>query len=308
LKRIFFGIFYILRETRKTKVFIFSIPEPLIFTLPIFFLLRMVGSKVIFIVHDASPHAWSLGSSLRWIERGAHKASYFLASHLVTLSNAAKNSLIKDFNISSDKITVIPHGPLSISDLKSIPGNRKILIFGSLRKNKSVLEVIAGVILARKKGINVQLILAGEPLPQEMEYWSACENMIFENPDGFDLRLGFVQEEMLPKLVCEVDAFVLAYQDFSSQSGVGVLAALAERPVLGTRSGGLGELFDLGMTGCVIPDAVTPIEICSAIEKFYETKISVWRKLAFEGAQNVSQVLKWDAIADSYISLTKKNF
>jgi glycosyltransferase involved in cell wall biosynthesis len=307
LSRIAGSILPVLRLRSTTRNFIFSIPEPLLFTLPLLAILRLTGARVIFIVHDAQPHAWALPQSLRRVERSAHALSYRLSTVLVTLTPAARDALVRDFGISPSKVHVIPHGPFSLGEASPIPGSGRLLTFGSLRRNKSVLEVIRGVILARRQGADVTLVLAGEPLKQEPGYWEECLAAIAEDPDGFDVREGFLPDEALPGLIATVDCFMLAYQNFNSQSGVGVLAALAGRPVIGTRSGGLDELFDRGLAGEIIEGDVTPESVARAIMAFRQKDIEEWRVLARDGVSSITETLRWDRIADEYIALCRKS-
>jgi len=307
LSRIGLSVFSVLKLRFTTRNFIFTIPEPLLFTLPMLAILRLTGAKVIFIVHDAQPHAWALPKAFRGIERGAHALSYRLSTMLVTLTPAARDALIQDFGIRDSKIHVIPHGPFTLGKATPLPGSGRLLIFGSLRRNKSVLEVIQGVTLARRAGSDVTLVLAGEPLKQEPGYWDECLAAIAEDPAGFDVREGFLPDEALPDLIATVDCFMLAYQNFNSQSGVGVLAALAARPVIGTRSGGLDELFERGLAGQLIQDSVTPESIAAAIIEFRREDLSAWRRKAEDGAIKVADTLRWDTIADDYIALCRKS-
>lgn len=305
LARIGSGLLHVLRLRASTRSFIFTIPEPLLFTLPLFALLRLTGARVIYLVHDAQPHAWSLPQRWRSLERAAHRWSYRLASVIVTLTPSVGSALARDFGVAPSKIVTIPHGPLAVSDVPPLPGSHKLLIFGALRRNKGILDAIRGVLLARRQGSPVRLILAGEPLKQEPGYWDECMHAIAEDPDGFDVRVGFVPDEALPALIGEADAFVLAYRDFDSQSGVGVLAALAGRPVIGSRVGGLAELFELGMVGKLLAEPVTPEGFADAVAQFYLEDFAHWRAASELGRTRIAQTLRWDTIADAYIAVAR---
>ena len=298
-------MWHALRLRTSTRSYIFTIPEPLVFTLPLFALLRMSGARVVYIAHDAQPHAWSLPARWRRIERAAHGCAYRLASVIVTLTPSVGSALTKDFGVAPAKITTIPHGPLAVGDVGPIPGSHKLLIFGALRRNKGILDAIRGVLLARQQGSPVRLVLAGEPLKQEPGYWDECVLAMAEDPAGFDVRVGFVPDAHLPALISEVDAFVLAYRDFDSQSGVGVLAALSGRPVIGSRVGGLAELFDLGMVGKLLAEPVTPQGFADAVAEFYAHDVSHWRAAAEVGKTRIAQTLRWDSIADAYIRVAR---
>lgn len=305
LARIGSGMWHTLRLRASTRSYIFTIPEPLLFTLPLFALLRVSGARVIYIVHDAQPHAWSLPMRWRWLERAAHGCAYRLASVIVTLTPSVGSALTKEFGVAPSKITTIPHGPLAVGEVEPIPGSNKLLIFGALRRNKGILDAIRGVLLARQQGSAVRLVLAGEPLKQEPGYWEECTLAMAEDPDGFDVRVGFVPDAQLPALISEVDAFVLAYRDFDSQSGVGVLAALAGRPVIGSRVGGLAELFDLGMAGKPLSAPITSQSFADAVVEFYAQDTEYWRTAAEAGKTRVGLTLRWDSIADAYIRVAR---
>lgn len=305
LARICSGFWHALRLRVSTRNYIFTIPEPLLFTLPLFALLRVTGARVVYIVHDAQPHAWSLPQRWRWLERAAHACAYRLASVIVTLTPSVGIALAKDFGVVPSKITTIPHGPLAVGDVEPIPWSHKLLIFGALRRNKGILDAIQGVLLARRQGSAVRLVLAGEPLKQESGYWDECVAAMAEDPAGFDVRVGFVPDAELPALISEVDAFVLAYRDFDSQSGVGVLAALAGRPVIGSRVGGLAELFDSGMVGQLLADPITPQDFADAVAEFYAQDVAHWRAAAESGKTRIAQTLRWDSIADAYIRVAR---
>lgn len=306
LKRIGSSLWSVCRLRTNTRTFIFSIPEPLVFTLPLFLFLRITGAQVIYIAHDSQPHAWSFRESLRWLERAAHAWSYTLASRVVALTPTVRDALVRDFHVPHQKIVVIPHGPFSLGGVAPLPGNGDLLIFGSLRRNKSVLEVIQGVVLARQRGLQVRLVLAGEPLKQEPGYWQECLAAMAADPAGFDSRAGFFPDEQLPGLLAGIDAFVLAYQHFESQSGVAILASLAGRPIIGTRAGGLGELYDAGLVGQPMGDAVRPESVAEAIGSFYATSAEQWRTRSADGAAAMARQLRWDKIADQYIELARR--
>lgn len=307
LRRIASGVISVLALRRTTRCFVFSIPEPLIVTLPLFALLRLSRAEVIYLVHDASPHAWRLVPTLRWLEQTAHKWAYQLSSTIVVLTPTVKDQLVRAFGIANRKVEIIPHGPLLVGEVPEVPGARKLLVFGALRRNKGILEAIKAVVMARAEGCDVQLIVAGEPLREEEGYWDSCLAAMSPDPSGFDIRVGFVADEHLPTLIAGIDAFVLAYREFHSQSGVGVLAALAGRPVIGTRAGGLGELFDLGMAGCQLDGDGSARSIADAIRAFYEPPISYWRLLAKESRGRVSETLDWNNIADAYIAIARRS-
>lgn len=306
LKRVLSGWSAVLGERLRTRTFIFAIPDPLIFTIPLFMLLRLSGARIVFLVHDVVPHAWRLPASMRRIELGAHLLSYRLATELVVMTSALRDQLVGKFGFPAEKVSVIPHGPFELRPVTDSPGNGQLFAFGTFRRNKNILEIIRGVSLARRTDSGVRLLLAGEPHPNEPGYWDACLEEMAKDAAGFTIRPGFLPDEVLPDLIDQIDAFILAYMDFSSQSGVGIIAAFAGRPVIGTKVGGLGELFAAGLSGTAIVEPVTAQGVADAIALFRSEPIETWRARAAQGKASIASTMSWRAIGRSYAELIGK--
>ncbi|GGF30689.1 hypothetical protein GCM10011321_22460 [Youhaiella tibetensis] len=305
LRRIVTGTLATLAQRRHTRTFLFSIPEPLLFSLPLFALLRLSGASVVLIVHDAEPHLWRLPAPLRALERAALAASYRLATDLVCLTATTRDALIARFAAPKAKLRVIPHGAFATRAATPIPGSGRLLAFGSIRPNKSLLEVIGAVVRCRQAGRDVTLTIAGEPL--DGPYWQRCLALIAEDTSGFDLRPGFVPDDALPELIARSDALVLAYRDFASQSGVAVLAALAARPVIATAAGGIGELMAEGLACQPIPADPDARAIASAISAFYDQPPEAWRDAASSARDHFATALAWGPIGERYLSFARES-
>ncbi len=306
LSRIFGGWRALFAERFRRRTFIVTIPDPLLFTLPMFAIMRLSGAHILFIAHDAVPHAWRFSERFRRFERGAHALSYRLATAVIVLTPQLKSALVEGYRLNPEKVRVIPHGPFTLNDVPALPGNGQFLQFGTIRRNKCVLEVIRGVILARKIDPGIVLVIAGEPHPFELDYWTECQAAIAEDPAGFKIQAGFFPDKELPALVGAVDAFVLAYRDFDSQSGVGIMAGVSGRPVIATNSGGLSELFAGGMCGETIQVPVTPEGIRNSIAAFRAQSVEEWRERSRRGAERLRASLSWDKIGQAYLSLVRE--
>jgi len=303
-RRVAGGLAAVLRLRRSTRTFLFSIPEPLPFSLPLFALLRLSGAQVVLIVHDALPHAWRLPGWARWLERRGLALSYRLADRLVCLSGTNAEVLVKRFGVPHLKIAVIPHGAFRLprSVRKPLAGN--LLAFGSIRPNKHVLETIEAVAGLRRRGVPLRLTIAGEV--EDPGYWRRCCAAARKAPEAFVLRPGFVPDDAMPQLLEEAEAVMLPYGTFASQSGVAVLAGLCGRPVIATRSGGLAELLDAGLAGEVITEAATPAAIAAAIMRFRAHPPEEWLSLAEAGKTRLGAALDWDAIGARYVALLRE--
>ncbi|HUB64251.1 MAG TPA: glycosyltransferase family 4 protein [Methylocella sp.] len=300
LKRMAWTLIAIARQIPNSEKFLFTIPEIEIITVPTFLLLRLWGKKVILIVHDPLPHDFAL-LKRKQLARFLSRLQYHAASVLVTLSEAGRQKLMSEFQISASKIHVIPHGAFGFAHQSRIPGEHVLLAFGSIRQNKNMLEVLEAVKLARASGLDVKLLVAGayDPSP----YCSACEAVITGDPSAFINKTGSVLDEEIPHLIERTDAFILAYSEFDSQSGVAVMAGVNGRPVISSFMGGIAELKPFGLTGVEIEQPITPFTIASAIQEFYKTPLDQWRVAAETGRSKLSYYLDWARLARFYLDL-----
>jgi glycogen(starch) synthase len=301
LRRIMGTLLAIGLQLFRSKTFLFTMPDHEIISIPIFLMLRLFGKKVILIVHDVIPHDFALVHRKRLTRILIH-SQYRAASVIVTLSEAGRQRLISEFQIRAPKIRVIPHGAFGFDRQSKIPGEHVLLAFGSIRKNKNVLKVLDAVKMARASGLHVKLLVAGG-YDRSNIYCQECVTIIREDPSAFIDRVGFVDEIEIPDLIKRADAFILAYSDFDSQSGVAVLAGINGRPVIATFAGGVRELKALGLAGVEIQQPVTPTTIVSAIQEFYRTPLGQWQAAAETGRSQLSGHLDWTRVAHSYLCL-----
>jgi glycogen synthase len=299
--RIAWTLYYVCVRSAFCRVFIFSMPDHEFISIPAFFLLRLFSKKVLLVVHDPLPHDFQYrrGKRLRSL---LLRIQYHLASTLVVLSEAGKEKLASTFELHQQKIHVIPHGAFAFAKHTPLPGSGKLLTFGSVRRNKNVLQVIEAIKVLRARGSQVCLVLAGGADLSD-EYCRACVDAVSEDPDGFVNMLHFIAESDIPKVIEEVDAFILAYSDFASQSGVAVLAGLSGRPVVTSFAGGIQELQAAGLVGISIDQPISAVTIGKAIQEFYDLPMNEWRAKAEDGRRRLTQELDWTAIAKRYLAL-----
>ncbi len=290
---------------RSSRVFIFSIPEPFPFSLPLFAVLRLLMARVVLIVHDVRPHVARSGFTGA-AERLVARLFYALSSHFVVLSSSTAVALQREFGIAQERVSVIPHGLFSLGEVAPLPGDGLLLAFGTVRRNKNVLETIHAVRNARARGARIRLLVAGEPHPLEPDYWDECMVAMAGDEAGFEIDRRFVPDEELPGVLARVDAFVLAYDNFDSQSGVAVLAAVSGRPVIGTESGGLADLFAAGMAGEKVAMPVSAEAIEAGIAAFASTSADEWRRRAAVSCRRMVEELSWSTIGQRFLALAKR--
>lgn len=306
LARIGSGALHCLRARSGTRIFIVTIPDPLVLALPILALLRLTGARIIYVVHDPLPHAWKLPARLRPLENSAFAFAYRLSSALVVLSDASVETLRRHYRLGRREVAMIEHGEFALGEGVPAPGDGILLLFGTLRRNKGIREAIEGVIRARARGAAIRLVIAGTPDPVEPDYWAQCHAIAIGHPDAVTLEIGYVEDDRLRQLIAACDAFLLPYRDFHSQSGVAMLAASNARPTIVSCTGGLGDLVRDGMPAVAIEEPVDSEAVAAAIVLFGATGIAEWNRRAAQYRERTSTHRAWPKIGEGYLDLARR--
>jgi glycosyltransferase involved in cell wall biosynthesis len=294
----------LLRARLSHRTFFVSIPDPLVFSLPLLACLRLTGARIAYVVHDPLPHAWRLPAPLRWIERAGFAAMYKLANALVVLTPSARDALQSAFHLQGKPIHVVPHGLFDVAEPPPPPGEGRLLLFGSLRRNKGVREAIEGVIAARARGAQVSLIIAGAANGEEAAYWRACRALAEAHPEAIDVREGFVSNTDLPALIGEIDAFLLPYREFNSESGVAILSVGTARPIIACPEGGISAILKDGAAGIEIAAPYDAAAVADAVAAYAGADQDQLRAQA-RAYQAVTKAARdWTAIGAVLVQLT----
>jgi glycogen(starch) synthase len=305
LCRIGAGALAMLRARFNNRLFIVSIPDPLVFAIPMLILLRLSGARLIFVAHDPVPHAWHLPAVFRRVELAGHAACYYLANAVVVLSEPSRSKIRLAFPRLRRPIHVIEHGVFVIGDATPLPGNGQLLLFGTIRRNKGAKEAIEGVIAAHTAGAKVTLIIAGSPHRDDKDYCAQCVALAATAPDAVKMRVGYVPDEALAELFAQTDALLMPYTNFFSQSGVALLAASNARPVIASMAGGIASLIAEGMPAITISLPITAATVSDAVLSFLATPTDTWRSRAFRYRVETLKLRAWPRIGKDYLNLVR---
>jgi len=306
LARIASSTIGVLRARTRARVFLVTIPDPLIFAVPILALLRLTGARIIYVVHDPLPHVWKLPKRLRWLENGTFALAYTLSHALVVLNDSAREALIRAYRLGDRPVAVIEHGVFVMGAATQAPGRGELLLFGTLRRNKGIEEAITGVIAARAAGVPVHLIIAGAPDPVEPHYWAACQAIAQAHPEAITLEIGYVTDERLQRLIDRCDAFLLPYREFYSQSGVAMVASSNGRAAIASRAGGIGDLIADGMAAIPIEAPVDAPAVADAIHRFAALPIADWNERAADYRRRTLESRAWPVIGAQYVAFAEQ--
>lgn len=241
--------------------------------------------KIIFTAHNILPHDTGMN------HKKNYSKIYNMMDKIIVHSLKTKEEIINKFEISEDKIKVIPHGLLDIKKesaqekkLKIRKDNEKIYSFiGYLNEYKGIDFLIdawkESEILKNSK--DIRLIIAGKG-NVDFKGIEEIENVTVIN--------RFLEDFELDSIIKETDLFILPYRKIS-QSGV-LLSILNERkPVLVSDEGGLTDPFEYGKIGWIMK------------EKSSESLKKCLEKISLNG--NELEIIKknddvWEKIADTY--------
>lgn len=287
---------------------VFHIQFPLYFPLGLvsFVVAKSRGSRVVFTAHDPIPHKWLLPSWLRIIERGTLSLAYGLSDSIIVHNEADRTLLIGQFGQPAGKISVVPHGPLPVTDadLPFKSGSQlELLLFGSIREDKGIHLAVEAVQRLNAQGKPVRLTIAGAVAnAREIEYWEHCKALIAQAGDCVRVHERFIADEELPTLLADCHAMLLPYTGGNSESGVAAVALANERAIIARDVGGLRTLLAAADLGIPIEDS-TPEAVEEAIQAALGLGLEALREKGANGAKLMNATRSWAEIGRSTVHL-----
>lgn len=237
--------------------------------LPVFFA-RMMGATCVLNMHDFYPHSLRFPRWLRRFELGCYRFVYRRFDLIAVMKPDQVGRLVEEAGVETDRVFVIEHGAFPVLGIVPPLGNDPVcvLVFGSLRENKRVLESIEAVHLLRDRGLDVKLRIAGMPRRGDAEYWARCADAIASlmrcYPGSVELAVDYIPDEELPLVMSGIDAFLCPYEGFDSQSGVSISAVSNGIPLIASAAARVEGFAPIAE----VQTPVTSSSIAAAITKF----------------------------------------
>ncbi|WP_414620693.1 glycosyltransferase family 4 protein [Calothrix sp. CCY 0018] len=266
------------------------------------YILRLMGVKIVWTAHNLKNHDSLYLKFDQICTRFIAKISHGIIAH----SHTAKAEIIKTLDIKDrNKIFVVPHGNyigyydnnigrVEARKKLNIP-NQKIvmLLLGSIRSNKGVLELIEA--FKRLKQEKVELLVAGKPANKEFE--QLIKQKISEH-ENIQLKSGFVPDEEIQTYMNACDVVVFPYQEILT-SGAVFLAMSFSKPCIAPRNCCLGEVLD--HDGAFLYNSDCQDGLLQAMEYVINNQ----SKLINMGKHNLqlAEQFNWSKVADMTIKL-----
>ncbi|WP_009632910.1 glycosyltransferase family 4 protein [Synechocystis sp. PCC 7509] len=211
------------------------------------FALRLIGTKIIWTVHDLKSHS----SQYLKIDRFGTTLFMMLTHKIITHYEVAKREVITTLGLKNeDKIFVIPHGNyidyyenkidrIEARRALSIPSSSLMFLFlGRIEGYKGVVEMIDAFKQLNNK--EAQLVIAGKIETKELE------NLLKQKiagEDNIQLISGFVPDKQIQVYMNACDVVEFPYLDILT-SGAVLLAMSFGRACIAPRMSCFTEVLD----------------------------------------------------------------
>lgn len=185
------------------------------------------------------------------------------ADQLIVHAPENKERLQKDFGISPDKVTIVPHGDFSffidlrrdepnpVEKLRQSETEQLILFFGYIRKYKGLPYLIKAFPEILKECPDTRLVIAGECWEDLKEYETLIENLGVS--DRVVLKPSFVPDRNVWQFFDAADVVVLPYHNTEQTISGPLLVSMAfGKAAIAGNCGGIGNLIKNGEDGILV--------------------------------------------------------
>ncbi len=259
---------------------------------------KVLNFKMVTTLHDVNRH---LGEEY-FLHPFVMKCAKCYSKHIFVHGTKLKESLIKEYNIIDNRISVIPIGEHEVTPFKKYDKNYKeeentILFFGRIKKYKGLEYLIKAEPLIVKEIPNVKIIIAGKG--DDLEKY---QNMMV-NRDKFIIYNYRISYEEGAKLFKICSLVVLPYVE-ASQSGVIPTAYGFCKPVVATDVGSIPEIVDHGVTGLIVPPRDE--EALSRAIIYLLKNYDIRSKMGINAHKKLKRDLSWEPISNIIINVYNK--
>jgi glycosyltransferase involved in cell wall biosynthesis len=263
-------------------------------------LFRLLGTPVAYTAHVVTPHEPIL------FQTRLYGLLHRLPNLIVAHSEFDRRRLLDEYALSTDRVTVIPHGEYGFfqtpGDVPDRAAARQglgidvdgevVLFFGYIRDYKGLDLLLEAWPSVKKSRPNACLLIAGDPVRldparrDELEAWAARL--------GAHQRFEYIPFEDVSSYFVAADLLVLPYRRMS-QSGVLFLALALGTPVVATMVGPLPEMLQDGETAVLVAPDAAPALAKGLVRGLSDPEL---RTRLSEGGRRMMVQYSWPSIAE----------
>jgi glycosyltransferase involved in cell wall biosynthesis len=172
---------------------------------------------------------------------------------------------------------------------------RTILFFGYVRPYKGLADLLEALARARPTSWD-QLLVVGEFYEPRSRYAAALEHPALR--DKVRVIDRYVANEEIAAYVAASDVVALPYRS-ATGSGIAQVAFGGGVPVIATRTGGLEEVVEDGVTGLLVPPS-HPDALARAVERYFDESLGPRLR---EGVERARSRFTWESLVDALLGL-----
>jgi glycosyltransferase involved in cell wall biosynthesis len=172
---------------------------------------------------------------------------------------------------------------------------KTILFFGYVRPYKGLLDLLRALALARPSSWD-RLFVVGEFYEPRERYAEALAHPALR--DKVRVIARYVANEEVAAYLAAADVVALPYRS-ATGSGIAQVAFGGGVPVIATRTGGLEDVVEEGVTGLLVPPG-DPAALARAIERYFDEGMAPRLR---EGVERARVRFTWGALVDALLAL-----
>ena len=263
---------------------------------------RLKRARIVLSLHDFYPHTPRFPSLLRGLERWLYRAAYRRCDLIITNNAAQSLRLTAEAKVPARRLRTLFHGPFVVAGLTPSDAGPelRLLVLGSLRPNKRLLETIRAVRLMRADGVKVSLRIAGATRREDADYWARCRSEIPAGDRGFDIHARFFADDELAGVLSGVDAVLCPYAGFDSQSGVAVTGVSNGIPVIATAAAQVAQVDLTAAPWPQVADIADAGAIVEAVRGFMAIPAADRQVFAAQLQRRFLAAAGWETLAGRY--------
>lgn len=240
-----------------------------------------------------------------------------MAHQLIVHAPENKERLKMDFGISSDRVTIVPHGdfsfftdfrepgpitkklPNEIADLKQSDNEKIILFFGYIRRYKGLRYLLKAFPEILRRHPETRLLIAGECWEDTRQY----ENLIREMgiAEKVLFHPSFVPDRDVWKYFDVTDLVVLPYHNTEQTISGPLLVSMAfGKPTVVGNCGGIGNLVRDGEDALLIPGGDVEAIVESTVRLLEDADL---REKLGKNAEEAVKKYDWAAVAKEIVKV-----
>ncbi len=211
-------------------------------------LLRLFSIRCFFTVHNVRQHDYSSRFRNALCDRVTHRCLKYWHA-LIVHGKTTANELQQI--IPSTRIQIIPHPIFSEFATREVrpgePSAKRLLIFGSIRRNKGIELAIQALTFLP----NYHLEVCGYTADNSYIAQISAEALRSGVTNRVTITNQFVPDSSIPEIFSRASIVLLPYTNFAAQSGVLSVAIAYGRPVVVSNVGDMPEIVNSFKCGLV---------------------------------------------------------